>query len=98
MFLEDKLLEIGRNADYQSKDGIYKGVSEMLDACMKSIFSHITPNEVTFKQIEWQFKRANITWERVYDTLQKEGLGLVKRDGFKTYINNHKEYSKYVKL
>jgi hypothetical protein len=81
MFLDESLLELGRNAQL-TEDGIKKAANLMLNACMDNLKKNI--NEAsTEKAIKASFRRVNATWKKVVITLKEEGRGFLKEDGFR---------------
>lgn len=90
MFLEDELLQIGRNTELTEK-GIYDGVNSMIKACFANM-GKIIGNKPDSQSIIANFKRVNNIWIKVSNTLINEERGFVKPDGFKLFINSKEEF------
>lgn len=90
MFLEDELLQIGRNTELTEK-GIYDGINSMIKACFANM-SRIVGNKSYNASIIASFKRVNKTWIKVAEILEKENKGFIKSDGFKLFIDSKDEF------
>ena len=96
MFLEEKLLIIGRRVDIADKNSCKKAIQEMVSACMGSISDHFH-KDGTLEQCTKQFQWANKTWELAVDKLDSEGFCFVKREGFRIFVESKEEF-KDIKL
>ena len=85
MFLEDELLQIGRNTEMTEK-GICDGINEMIKCCFRNM-SDIIGIKPCSASIIANFKRVNNTWIKVANTLKDEEKGFVKPDGFRLFVN-----------
>ena len=96
MFLEEKLLNIGRRIDIDDENSYREVVQAMISACMDSIADHLH-KAGTLEQATKQFQRVNKTWEEVVDKLDIEGFPFVKREGFRIFVESKEEF-KRIKL
>lgn len=89
MFLDEKLLEIGRSWDMTEDSAVYC-VRRMLHVCIDSIEENVkaSPDEQT---VQANFRRVNKTWERVVKQLNEEGLEFASVDGFKKFVQNNSQ-------
>lgn len=95
IFLDDQLIEIGRNAELTEK-GIFNAVNKMSQACFLNLTKRIGEN-TNNKAVIAQFKRVNNTWKIAVDKLEKEGVRFVKRDGFEIILKEMKDLKPIVK-
>ena len=86
MFLEERLLEIGRRCpktwynSLSSKDYAQKLVSEMWSIITEQLkFEPETPFEVAVANV----KRVDRTWRKAVITLKKEGIDFLNEDAVK---------------
>lgn len=91
MFLDDQLLEIGRNADVSTAEGLQKAITLMINACFSNLQEKIGDNK-TGEIIHANFKRVNNTWRMVAEKLKKEDNGFIKTDGFEIFVNSKPEF------
>lgn len=88
MFLEDELLQIGRNAEL-NEEGIKQACLEMIRACQKDLFKHKDLKDEY--SIRSTFRRIDNTFMSVANILKEEGRGFIKPDGFRIFINSMDE-------
>lgn len=96
MFLDDQLLQIGRNAKTDSEKDIFEAINTMWQACMINLNKNINDKSTNDKVLA-QFKRVNNTWKLVADKLEKEGVVFIKRDGFEIILKGMDVYKSIVK-
>ena len=85
MFLDEKLLELGRKTKLD-RESIIKCITEMIRICLSDVTKNL-PDKPTDAKVKTSFKRVNNTFMAVVDILRSENRGFVKRDGFETYVN-----------
>ncbi|MCX6232732.1 MAG: hypothetical protein NTZ33_14435 [Bacteroidetes bacterium] len=90
MFLDDELLEIGRNAK-MTEESIKKAIDKMIKTVFNNLSDRINGSLDANVMIS-NFKRVNNTWKMVADSLKKEGRGFIRRDGFQDYIKASEEF------
>jgi hypothetical protein len=88
MFLDEELLEIGRNADINTKEGVIEAIRKMLSLCFKNLSDNVGKNTTDIEIIKTNFKRINNTWKMVSEKLELEGKGFIKLDGFKIFVES----------
>ena len=81
MFLDDKLLQLGRNNEL-TDEGIKECVGLMINACFDNLQKNISSNSPE-QAIKANFKRVNNTWKIVANKLESEGRGSLKRTDLK---------------
>lgn len=91
MFLDEELLEIGRNTDLTKFDSVKKSIGKMIQICFKNLSEKINGN-LDDKIILANFKRVNNTWMTIADKLESEGRGFIQRDGFKLVCKGNDEF------
>jgi len=91
MFLDEKLLEIGRSAELKTKQGITQAINKMINACFKSLSDSLQKHRDD-KTILSNFKRVNKTWEDVAKMLENENKGFIKPERFKIFVESKEEF------
>lgn len=91
MFLDDKLLQLGRNNDL-TDEGIKECVGLMINACFDNLRKNISRKSHE-QAIRASFKRVNNTWKIVANKLESEGRGFIKEDGFKIFVESLPEFA-----
>jgi hypothetical protein len=91
MFLDEELLEIGRNTGL-TEDCINKSISKMVKVCFANLEKNL-PKRSSDEMVISQFKRVNNTWKAVARILDHECLGFVKEDGFQLYVESKEEFT-----
>ena len=90
MFLDEELLDIARSTPMEEKE-ILDACSDMITQCFHSLSKSI--NEQSSDQdILASFKRVNNTWIKVARIMKEEGIGFIREDGFKTYVECKPEF------
>lgn len=101
MFLDEKLLEIGRSVDLnednfeQYKSNVIDAIKQMLVACMDNIESNITEKS-SFQAMSACFRRVNNTWKSCVDKLNSEGRDFVKETGFEDFVKSKSDLNRYL--
>ena len=90
MFLDDKLLQLGRNNEL-TDEGIRECVGLMLNACFDNLQKNINSKSPE-QAIKASFKRVNNTWKMVANKLDSEGRGFVKETGFQIFVESKPEF------
>lgn len=90
MFLDEELLMIGRSCD-QTEKSIIDCVSKMINVSFQNLNKRLEGNK-TDTSIMSGFRRVNKTWQMVADKLESEGISLVKREGFRLYVESKPEF------
>jgi hypothetical protein len=90
MFLDDELLQIGRNTDMTIASA-NESCSKMVQLCFKNLGKNITPTS-SREVIVANFNRVNNTWRKVVTILDNEGLSFVKIDGFKNFVESEPQF------
>ncbi len=96
MFLDDQLIEIGRNAKTDNEKGIFDAINKMSQVCFLNLTKNIKEN-TNNQNVIAQFKRVNNTWKLAVDELEKEGINFVKREGFEIILKGKKDLEPIVK-
>lgn len=89
MFLDEELLQIGRNAPI-TEDGINKAIKEMVRTCFRDIHKRSTDQPIQVMLAS--FKRVNNTWKKVAKILDDEKRGFIRIDGFEQLVRHNKEF------
>ena len=90
MFLQEKLLQIARNADLESEDSIQDSIIKMVNTCFENI-NEAVRNDQTLPAYQAQTFRVNRTWKQVATVLKNENRGFIKEDGFALFIRHQQE-------
>ena len=81
MFLDEELLQTGRNTDVSDFDDVQESINFMIQACFNNLTNNLA-GHLTDDAILASFKRVNNTFAKVAEKLELEGRGFVKKDGF----------------
>lgn len=93
MFLDEKLLEVGRKFNTSMAfDECKPLISQMINICFDSLETNIKGNH-NDAVILAQFKRVNNVWAKVAETLEKENKGFIRKDGFKAFVESKPEFA-----
>jgi len=90
MFLDDELLEIGRNTKF-TKEGVLKSSQKMVQVCFQNLIKRIEGSH-DIDVLAANFKRVERTWRIVAEKLESEGKGFIRQDGFKEFVNSKPEF------
>ena len=97
MFLDDKLLMVGRQYNPSMNFAEIKLlVIEMTNICFESIKHNIKLYGHNGRDVILaQFRRVNNTWDKVAEILEKENKGFIQKDDFKALVENRKNILKF---
>lgn len=91
MFLDEKLLKIGRGANLETQQGISNAVSQMINACFENLSKSLEKHRDD-QTILSNFNRVNKTWIGIAKILDDDGKGFIKIDGFKIFVEPREEF------
>jgi hypothetical protein len=91
MFLDDELLQIARNADDTTMQGITDAVSKMINACFNNLQERIAGN-TTDEVIISNFYRVDNTWKLVAKKLELENKCFIRSNGFRRFVESKPEF------
>ena len=91
MFLDDKLVEIGRNVNINNKEEMISAIQEMIKVCFQSLTANLTADD-NMEIAKKQFKRINFQWKAAALKLEKIGNGFLAQDGFEIFIKSKPEF------